>query len=94
MVVASIGENARRDQITIMVDLLHNIQEPRRLTHLLYRSNMSYSQLVKYLQSLKDMGLIKQTERPYRAYTITDNGKSFMQLVKKDTQEEISSAVE
>jgi len=76
--------SARRDKIAIMLDLLNNIQEPMRLTHLLYKSNMSYSQLIKYLDTLKQLGLIQQQEKPHRVFMITDDGRSFVNLLRKD----------
>ena len=82
MTLDTLGVTGRRDKITIMGDLLNIIQEPRRLTHILYKSNMSYVQLVKYLNNLIDMGLAEKKHVPHRAYTITDNGKIFMNLVK------------
>ena len=82
MTLDTLGVTCRRDKITIMGDLLNIIQEPRRLTHILYKSNMSYVQLVKYLNNLIDMGLAEKKHIPFRAYTITDNGKIFMNLVK------------
>lgn len=83
--ITSLQLGTRRDQITIMTDLLSNVKEPRRLTHILYRSNMSYSQLVKYLDSLKEFGFLEETKKPFRAFSITDDGKTFMDLVgKKD----------
>ena len=82
MALETLGANGRRDKITIMADLLGIMQEPRRLTHILYKSNMSYVQLVKYLDDLMDRGLAEKRKDPYRCYSITDNGKLFMQLVK------------
>jgi predicted transcriptional regulator len=73
----------RRDQITIMGDLLVNTMEPKRLTHLLYGSNMSYSQLVKYLNTLIDLGLISEEKKPFRTFLITEKGKSFMSIIRK-----------
>jgi len=75
--------NNRRDQITIMLDLLQNIQEPKRLTHVLYSSNMSYSQLVKYMDSLKEYGFVKEEKKPFRQYLITGDGKAFVNIMKK-----------
>jgi len=72
----------RRDKVTIMADLLNIMQEPRRLTHILYKSNMSYVQLSKYLENLIEMGMVKKTQVPHRTYSITANGKLFMNLVK------------
>ena len=82
MALDTLGVTGRRDKITIMGDLLNIMQEPRRLTHILYKSNMSYVQLVKYLENLIDMGLAEKRQSPYRSYTITSNGKLFMDLIK------------
>ena len=82
MALETLGATGRRDKITIMADLLGIMQEPRRLTHILYKSNMSYVQLVKYLDDLMDRGLAEKRKVPYRCYTITDNGKLFRELVR------------
>ena len=82
MALETLGVIGRRDKITIMADLLDVMQEPRRLTHILYKSNMSYVQLVKYLDNLIEMGLAEKRKEPFRSYTITDNGKLFRTLVR------------
>ena len=66
-----------------MSDLLQNMKEPTRITHLLYSSNLSYKQLVKYLKIVKDMELVQEQTSPFRAYVITDEGKNFVELVNK-----------
>jgi predicted transcriptional regulator len=82
MALDTLGVNGRRDKITIMADLLEIMQEPHRLTHILYKSNMSYLQLTKYLDDLIERGLAVEKQEPHRSYTITSNGKLFMDLVK------------
>ena len=84
MALDTLRVNGRRDKITIMADLLDIMQEPRRLTHILYKSNMSYVQLVKYLDDLMNMGLAEKRKLPYRSFTITSNGKLFRDLVRRD----------
>ena len=79
--------------MTIMTDLLSNIGDPRRVTHLLYKSNMSYTQLVKYLNILVDLGLAQEDRKPFHAYTITQNGKTFYKLIKSDKIEEPTQQV-
>ena len=81
----SIQNAVRRDQLTIMTDLLSNIEEPRRVTHLLYKSNMSYTQLIKYLNVLVEMGLAQENRKPFHAFTVTQNGKTFYKLIKNIT---------
>ncbi len=83
MAVQDIRVNTRRDQITIMSDLLQIVQQPQRLTHILYRSNMSYGQLVKYLTDMIDLEMVEEKNEPYRAFTITSKGKIFLQILTK-----------
>ncbi len=83
MAVQDIRVNTRRDQITIMTDLLQIIQQPQRLTHILYRSNMSYGQLVKYLSDMIDLEMVVEKSEPFRAFTITSKGKIFLQMISK-----------
>ena len=83
MAVQDIRVNTRRDQITIMSDLLQIVQQPQRLTHILYRSNMSYGQLVKYLTDMIDLEMVEEKNDPFRAFTITSKGKIFLQMITK-----------
>lgn len=83
MAVQDIRVNTRRDQITIMTDLLQIVQQPQRLTHILYRSNMSYGQLVKYLTDMIDLEMVEEKNDPFRAFTITSKGKIFLQILTK-----------
>ena len=73
----------RRDTLKIISDLLENMQEPRRVTHLLYASNLSYSQLAKYLKIITEMGLAIEQKKPFQSYVVTDDGKFFIQMVGK-----------
>jgi len=84
MALDTLGVNGRRDKITIMSDLLGIIQEPRRVTHILYKSNMSYVQLLKYLDNLMEMGFAEENTVPHRSFKITQNGKLFMELVSRN----------
>ena len=81
--------STRRDKLAIMTDLLQNMLEPRRLTHILYASNMSYSQLIKYLNSMKEMGLTEEQHVPFRAFRITAEGKTFVDLIKRSEPIEV-----
>ncbi len=83
MAVQDIRVNTRRDQITIMSDLLQIVQQPQRLTHILYRSNMSYGQLVKYLTDMIDLEMVEEKNDPFRAFSITSKGKIFLQILTK-----------
>jgi len=88
MALDTLGVTGRRDKITIMGDLLNIIQEPRRVTHILYKSNMSYVQLLKYLGNLKELGLAEERSQPFRSFMITENGKIFKNLIMRNGNSE------
>lgn len=77
------GDESRRDTLDILSDLLENMYEPRRLTHLLYASNLSYTQLTKYLKMLIEMGLSQKQSKPFHAFTVTNDGKYFLTLLNR-----------
>lgn len=83
-----IGVTTRRDQITIMSDLLEIVRQPRRLTHILYKSNMSYAQLSRYLEDMIDMGFIKTKSKPYRSYIVTPKGIQFNEMLSNSEEVE------
>jgi len=86
MATGSIGVSTRRDQITIMSDLLEITTQPQRLTHILYKSNMSYGQLSKYLDELINMGFLEIRTNPFRAFVITAKGKLFSEMLSTKKQ--------
>jgi len=81
MALGGIGLTTRRDQLTIMSDLLEIVQQPQRLTHILYKSNMSYGQLSKYLDDLTELGFIEIKMEPFRSFLITLKGKQFNDML-------------
>ena len=81
MATGGIEVTSRRDQLTIISDLLEIVQQPQRLTHILYKSNMSYGQLSKYLAELTNLGLLETKTKPFRAFVRTDRGKQFLEML-------------
>jgi len=77
MATGGIGVTTRRDQLTIISDLLEIVKQPQRLTHILYKSNMSYGQLSKYLDEMTQLGFLETKTKPFRAFIITEKGKQF-----------------
>lgn len=77
------SDSNRRDTLSILSDLLDNMQEPRRITSLLYATNLSYSQFTKYLKMVRKMGLAQVQHKPYSLYQVTSDGKFFINLVRR-----------
>ncbi len=70
-----------RSKGRIFADILKAVQEEDKAitTHILYKSNLSYDRLTKYLQNLEEGGLLKRTEeRDKTFYEITEKGKRFL----------------
>jgi len=91
LATGSIEKSTRRDQLTIISDLLEIVQQPQRLTHILYKSNMSYGQLSKYLAELTNLEFLETKTKPFRAFVITPKGKQFHEMLsvkKQDTASE------
>ncbi len=80
------GLSTRRDQLTIMSDLLEIVQQPKRLTHILYKSNMSYGQLSKYIGYLTEMGFLEIQMKPFRSFVITTKGIQFKEMISNKKQ--------
>jgi len=76
-------KTVRRDTLKIISDMLENMREPRKLTHLLYASNLSYTQLIKYIKIVKQMGLVIEQKKPFTCYSVTPDGEFFVQMVNK-----------
>lgn len=77
----SIDANRRRGGLRIIADLLESMHQPVKLTHLLYKTNLSYSQLRRYLDLLLELELIQEFPKPNRSFVITDKGRTFGYIV-------------
>ncbi len=51
------GKKSRRDQVSIMADILLSITNPKIFTHIMYTTKLSYVQLKKHLERLINLGL-------------------------------------
>jgi predicted transcriptional regulator len=81
-----------RSKGRIFADILRALQEgPAKVTHILYRANLSHDRLTKYLTQLEESGLISRLQDGDRTtYSITDEGKKF--LVEFRRMEEFADA--
>lgn len=86
------GAQKYRSKGRIFADILRALQEgPAKVTHILYRANLSHDRLTKYLGQLEEFGLIaRQQEGDRTVYSITDKGEKF--LVEFRRMEEFANA--
>jgi len=76
-----------RSQLRIYADILRVVEGERgnaKPTHILYGANLSHDRLVKYLNELRERGLIEETGVADRsAYSLTDKGIEFLKEFRK-----------
>ncbi len=82
-----------RSKGRIMADILSAIKEDEdaKITHILYKANLSYDRLSRYLEELEESELIQTIDSGDRSlYRITERGQKF--LVEFRRMEEFAEA--
>ncbi|NIO21601.1 MAG: hypothetical protein GTN76_12880 [Candidatus Aenigmarchaeota archaeon] len=74
-----------RSELKILVDILNVIRQENEAgpTKILYKANLSYDRLVKYLEKLKSMELIVEFESKSKSYALTEMGFEFLREFRK-----------
>lgn len=79
-------ETSYRSKARIFADILRAVAEEKetRPTHVLYKANLSYDRMTKYLSMLEENGLVERNSEGDRTYyTITDKGRYFLQEFRR-----------
>jgi len=74
----------RRGEIQILTDILSISLSSVKITRLMYRANLSYSTLRKYLSAALDKGLISNTHNSDGSvvYRTTEKGKLLLKKLR------------
>jgi predicted transcriptional regulator len=74
----------RRGEVDILADILSVALKDVKFTHLMYRVNLSYSTIRKYLFAALDKGLICKVNNSDGSvvYCTTDNGKLLLEKLE------------
>ncbi len=70
----------KRDKFAIMLDILNISRTPIKRTHVLYKANINFYQLTRYLDLLTKVGMIQSVESPFKGYRITEKGLQFIKM--------------
>jgi predicted transcriptional regulator len=75
----------RRGEVQILIDVLNTSMNGVKVTRLMYRTNLSYSTLRKYLSASLRQGLISKVSSSDGSvvYYTTDKGKLFLGRLKE-----------
>lgn len=69
--------NKNRSQEEIIANILLIVMKEPRKTHIMYKANLSYTLLSKYLDKLVEGGLIKYRENS-KIYELTKKGETYL----------------
>jgi predicted transcriptional regulator len=77
----------KRERLDIIEDILLSIQSKNgeiKPTHLMYKSNLSHTQMKSYLEELVEKSLVKKiNKKTYEYIIITDRGLEFLSKLKE-----------
>jgi len=73
-------KGVKRDKLAIMLKILNIAKTTIKKTHILYKANINFYQLTKYLSLLTSVGMIEEVESPFKGYRITEKGLQFMHM--------------
>jgi predicted transcriptional regulator len=69
----------RRDRIHIMAEIMEIAKESQLKTRIMYRANLSFSQVNEYLSFLTEMGFLRvHLENRQKLYETTAKGKLYI----------------
>jgi Predicted transcriptional regulator len=80
------SEKSYRSKLRIYFDILKAIEldGAAKPTHIMYKANLSYERLSKYLEELLASGLIQVLQNDEaKLYTLSTKGKKFVKEVEK-----------
>ncbi len=82
-IVVRMGQ--RRGEVQILIDILSITLKGVKVTHLMYKANLSYSTLRKYLSAMSKQGLIVRiyNEEEIAVYRATEKGKLALDKLKE-----------
>ncbi len=78
--------NKKRTKLEVIRDLLSVLREHGdvKITHLIYKSNLSYVIIKDYIKELTDNGMMKLNKLDEKSfYTITSRGLQFLREFEK-----------
>ncbi len=81
----SIFKAERRSSMEIMVNVLEESRNGINKTRLVYRTNLNFIVVQKYIDFLTDKGLITTDQRPNLVYVTTEKGVRFLDEFTKLT---------
>jgi predicted transcriptional regulator len=77
------NDKKRRSDIEISADILKVALDGAKKSHIVYRANLNFEVVKRYLRQLSDAGLINFPSLENRLFQTTSKGKEYIQRFKK-----------
>ena len=85
--MACMGHNSqymKRDKLDILLSILEISRSPIKKTHILYKANINFYQLTRYLDLLLGLEMLEPIDDPYKGYRTTQKGLDMINLFSSD----------
>jgi len=76
----NVHEDAKRDKLDIILNILEIGRVPVKKTHILYKAGINFYQLSRYLNLLLRLKMLEEVNNPYYAYRTTERGLQLLKL--------------
>ena len=86
------GENVKRDKLDILLGILGIATSTVKKTHILYRANINFYQLTRYLDLLLNLEMLEEVNEPYKGYRTTGKGRQMLELFNHSELEETNTS--
>jgi len=74
------AEYIKRDKLKILLEILEIAKSPVKKTHILYKANINFNQLTRYLGLLMNLEMLEEISQPYKGYRTTEKGRLMLNL--------------
>jgi len=74
------GDYKKRDKLDILLEILNIANTVVKKTHILYKANINFYQLTRYLNLLKELKMLEEVTEPFNGYSTTEKGRQMIDL--------------
>ncbi|MEM0367715.1 MAG: winged helix-turn-helix domain-containing protein [Candidatus Nitrosocaldus sp.] len=79
----------KRDKLDILLRIVEVTMTPAKKTHILYKANLNFYQLNRYINELVSLGLVREVDVPFKGYITTEKGKQFLVMMKNNIRSQL-----
>lgn len=69
----------RRSKLDLYADILKAVKDESRKTHIVFEANLNFKRCEKYLEKLKENGLVEINAHSPLQWDITDKGREYLE---------------